>query len=220
MPNERFGLGNAIGFRRIAPERTKSAISRMALPVGSYAVWGAVAVCAAAASLFAAPDPSGVLGGGLALVMIAIAAIDARRFVIPDELVLAGLLLGLIAAAVDQSEALTAALLHAVVRAGALALATLAFRTAYRLIRGREGIGLGDVKLAGVAGAWLGWLAVAVAVDIAALSALAVVLIRAAGGQRVTRKTAVPFGLFFGPAIWIAWLFETLSVHGQFPRFP
>ena len=220
MPNEPFGFGNAIGFRRIAPRANKSAISRMALPVGSYAVWGTVAACAAAASLFAAPDLSGVLGGGLALVMIAIAAIDARRFVIPNELVLAGLLLGLIAAAVDQSEPLTAALLHAVVRAGALALASLAFRTAYRLIRGREGIGLGDVKLAGVAGAWLGWLAVAVAVDIAALSALAVVLIRAARGQRVTSKTAVPFGLFFAPAIWIAWLFEALILHGQFPRFP
>jgi leader peptidase (prepilin peptidase) / N-methyltransferase len=192
----------------------------MAPPVWTYAVWGTAAACAAVASLFAAPDLSGVLGAGLALVMIAIAVIDARRFVIPDELVLAGLLLGLIAAAVEQSESLAAALLHAVVRAGALALATLAFRTAYRLIRGREGIGLGDVKLAGVAGAWLGWLAIAVAVDIAALSALAVVLIRAAGGQRVTRKTAVPFGLFFAPAIWIAWLFETLSVHGQFPSFP
>ena len=110
----------------------------MAPPVWTYAVSGTAAACAAVASLFAAPDLSGVLGAGLALVMIAIAVIDARRFVIPNELVLAGLLLGLIAAAVEQSDSLAAALLHAVVRAGALALAALAFRTAYRLVRGRE----------------------------------------------------------------------------------
>lgn len=76
----------------------------MAPPVWTYAVSGTAAACAAVASLFAAPDLSGVLGAGLALVMIAIAVIDARRFVIPNELVLAGLLLGLIAAAVEQSD--------------------------------------------------------------------------------------------------------------------
>jgi hypothetical protein len=39
-----------------------------------------------------------------------------------------------------------------------------------------------------------------------------VVLIAALRGQRVTGVTAVPFGLFFAPAIWLAWLFEVMSL--------
>lgn len=183
----------------------------MSHPAWSYAGWGALALFAVGASVAVAPRPSGGLGGGLAVVMIAIAVIDARRFIIPNELVLAGLLLGFVAALVDRSEFVTTALLGTAVRSVTLALAFWGFRTAYRLIRGREGIGLGDVKLAAVAGAWLGWMAIALAVDIAALSALAAVLIRALRGQPVTGKTPVPFGLFFAPAIWIAWLFEAIS---------
>jgi len=177
----------------------------------SYAAWGVAALCAVVASILVEPGLLGVLGGALAVVMIAIAAIDARRFVIPNELVLAGLLLGLVAAAIDRSDLMTTALLGAAGRGVVLALAFWAFRTAYRRLRGREGIGLGDVKLAAVAGTWLGWTAAAVAVDIAALSALAAVLVQAFRGRRVSAKTPVPFGLFFAPAIWIAWLFAALS---------
>lgn len=183
----------------------------MSHPAWSYAGWGALALFAVGASVAAAPGLRGVLGGGLAVVMIAIAAIDARRFIIPNELVLVGLLLGFVAALVNRSELVTPALLDTVLRSVTLALAFWGFRTAYRLIRGREGIGLGDVKLAAVAGSWLGWMAIALAIDIAALSALAAVLIRALRGQPVTGKTPVPFGLFFAPAIWIAWLFEAMS---------
>jgi len=203
--------GNRGGYLRVAAKQIKNAVSPMSHPAWSYAGWGAAALFAVAASVWAVPGLSGVLGSGLALVMIGIAAIDARRFTIPDKLVVAGLPLGFIEASINQSEFVTTALLDSALRGVTLGLAFLGFRTAYRLIRGREGIGLGDVKLAAVAGAWLGWMAIAVAVDVAALSALAVVLIRALRGQQITGKTPVPFGLFFAPAIWIAWLFEAMS---------
>ena len=64
----------------------------------------------------------------------------------------------------------------------------LGFRIGYRRLRGREGIGLGDVKLAAVAGLWLGWLAVAIATEIAALSALASVLVGVRGGKKSAAK--------------------------------
>jgi leader peptidase (prepilin peptidase)/N-methyltransferase len=221
LPDEPLAATDRAGILLGAAERIKSATSRMSHFLWSYRAWGAVALCAVAASVLAAPGLSGVLGGGLAVVMIAIAAIDARRFVIPDKLVLAGLLLGFVEASISQSELVTtallgSALLGSALRSIALALAFWGFRTAYRRIRGREGIGLGDVKLAAVAGAWLGWTAAALAIDIAALSALAVVLIRALRGQRVTSTTAVPFGLFFAPAIWLAWLFAAMSLRLTF----
>lgn len=183
---------------------------RLSQPAWVYGAWGAVALGAAAASLLAAPGLPGLFGAMLACIMIGIAAVDARHFIIPDVLVLAALVLGL-AAALDRSDALTTAFTLPLLRGVALALAFFVFRAAYRAIRGRDGIGLGDVKLAGVAGVWLTTMGGAIAIDIAALSALAVVVIRMLRGERVSGRTVIPFGLFFAPAIWIAWLFEVLS---------
>ena len=142
----------------------------------------------------------------LAVVMIAIAAIDARQFVIPDKLVLAGLALGLLEASFGKIGPTVANIGSCALWALVLSGLFLAFRLLYRTIRGYDGLGLGDVKLAAVAGLWLDWVSVAIAVDIAVLSALEVVLIAAARRQDITRKTKVPFGLFFAPAIWLSWL--------------
>ena len=155
------------------------------------------------------PGLAGVLGAALAVTMIAIAIIDARRFIIPDKLVLAALALGFVDAWLAQSEvSAPAALVVAALRGFGLAIAFWILRAAYLRLRGQEGIGLGDVKLAAVAGVWLDLLAISWAIEIAALAALTVVLIRARRGRRVTGKTPVPFGLFFAPAIWIGWLLE------------
>ncbi|MFL6796070.1 MAG: hypothetical protein ACJ8F3_01510 [Xanthobacteraceae bacterium] len=55
---------------------------------------------------------------------------------------------------------------------------------------------------------WLDWMGITVAVEIAALAALAVIAVRAFMGHRVSATTAVPFGAFFAPAIWLAWVLE------------
>jgi leader peptidase (prepilin peptidase)/N-methyltransferase len=168
-----------------------------------------------AASVLLLPGWRGVAGGGLALLMIAIAVVDARRFIIPDELTVAALALGFVDAALQDTDALVQALAFAALRGGALALAFLGLRVAYRRLRGREGIGLGDVKLAGVAGVWLGWAMIPVAVEIAALAALAAYAFKYFHDGRVRAMTRLPFGLFFAPAIWIGWLLETML-----PLFP
>lgn len=166
------------------------------------------ALAGIAASMLAVPGMAGVLGAGLALVMLAIAVVDARRFIIPDGLNAAGLALALVdAAATDDMAAVALAL----GRAAVLASTFLAIRLAYRHLRAREGIGLGDVKLAAVAGAWLDWAAMPVAVELAAVSALTMALARhVVSGQAIRRTSRLPFGLFFAPAIWLAWLLQTL----------
>jgi leader peptidase (prepilin peptidase)/N-methyltransferase len=86
----------------------------------------------------------------------------------------------------------------------------LGLRVAYRGLRGREGIGLGDVKLAVVAGAWLSWLTIPIAVELAALAGLATYLVRRYWlGRALQMHSRLPFGLFFAPAIWLGWLLET-----------
>src|SRR5262249_42945484 len=134
----------------------------------------AVGVAAAGftASLAIAPNAHGVAGAGLAVIMVAIAAVASRYFIIPDELNIAAFPLALADAGLrnggDAIEAIALALLQGAI----LALIFLGLRIVYRMLRNREGLGMGDVKLAGVAGAWLGWQTAPIAVEIAAIAAL------------------------------------------------
>jgi leader peptidase (prepilin peptidase) / N-methyltransferase len=169
------------------------------------------AIATAAASMIVVPGARGVAGAGLACLMIAIAAVDARRFIIPDELTAAALALGLVHAAIGRPDGIGEALAIAALRGAIMAAAFFGLWALYRRLRGREGIGLGDVKLAGVAGAWLDWPSIPIAVEIAALAALAVCLVRwLAFGRTISATTKLPFGLFLAPAIWIAWLGEAM----------
>jgi leader peptidase (prepilin peptidase) / N-methyltransferase len=195
-----------------------ASVSRTAatLPAAYIALAVAAAFLGMVASLVLLPDSRGLWGAGLAALMVAIAAFDARLFIIPDELTAASLALGLAYAAQQDSDAWMLALGWAVLRGAAPALVFLAVRELYRRWRGRDGIGLGDVKLAAVAGVWLDWPVIPVAVDIAAVAALiAYLLLYLAYGsrpgfrRRIRRTTRLPFGLFLAPAIWLAWIVDT-----------
>jgi leader peptidase (prepilin peptidase)/N-methyltransferase len=182
--------------------------------VGRSLLFGLVAIASISASLAAAPSVLGVLGAALALLMMTIAVIDWRSFIIPDPLTLAGLVLALIHAAaqepIHEPDAMLRAAATAAIRGAVLALAFLIIRNGYARIRGRQGLGLGDVKLAGVAGAWLGWSMMPIAIQVAAFAALSAYLLRHfVLGRPIRATNRVPFGLFFAPAIWICWLLET-----------
>ena len=170
---------------------------------------GVVALAASATSLWAAPGFRGALGAALALVMLAISVIDARRFIISDTLTATALGLALMNAGIQDSQTALAGIEAAVLRGAVLAAGFLAMRAVYYWIRGRQGIGLGDVKLAAVAGAWLEWTTIPIAIEIAALAALAGVAIRQfARGRPLRALDRMPFGLFLAPAIWLGWLLE------------
>ncbi len=181
--------------------------------VPGIAVLVAAAALAAIASVWAAPGTRGMLGAGLAVIATAIAAVDLRRYVIPDELVLAGFVLALVQAATLGDEPVAAMALAA---ARGLLLAGLFFllRATYARLRGREGIGLGDVKLAAMAGAWLEFATVPFAIATAALAALAVIAVRQRLlGRPLRAASRVPFGAFFAPAIWLAWFVEAALLY-------
>lgn len=172
---------------------------------------GILAAGIIAASVFAAPGWPGILGAGLGLLMLAAAVVDGRYFIIPNTLTIATLALGLCYAAFTGGWPGVA---EGLLRGGVLAFAFLVLRTGYQWFRGRTGIGLGDVKLAGAGGVWLGWMMLPVAVEIAALAALAAYALRWLAGRPVHRLTRVPFGLFFAPAIWLAWLIAAVLTGG------
>lgn len=61
-----------------------------------------------------------------------------------------------------------------------------------------------------MAGAWLDWPLMPVAVEIAALAGLcAYALGRLKGGQPFSATARLPFGLFLAPAIWLCWLWQS-----------
>jgi leader peptidase (prepilin peptidase)/N-methyltransferase len=183
---------------------------------GIYAFCAVCALGAVATSILVAPGLPGILGAGLAILMIAIAISDARQFIIPDPLVLAALVLGLIQASLVPLENSPAVLASATLRGFMLAFAFWGLRKIYKLLRGREGVGFGDVKLAAVAGVWLDWTAIICAVEIAALAALVMIAFLAMRGAKITRKSRVPFGCFFAPAIWLAWLLDVVVLQTLF----
>ena len=160
-------------------------------------------------SFVASPDWRGAFGAALALLMLAIALSDMRRFIVPDALSATAFILGLIFAGLFDDAPLGEAILTCLLRAAVAALPLLALMLFYEWWRGRPGLGLGDVKLAAVAGVWLDWFTIVAVIEVAALAALTAYAVwRYVLRRPITATTTLPFGLFLAPAIWAGWLAE------------
>jgi leader peptidase (prepilin peptidase)/N-methyltransferase len=175
-------------------------------PLLSAALLAAVGV-----SLVAAPGVDGLFGAFLGSLMFAIAVIDYRRYIIPNELTAAAFALALLRAGTVGPDADWLGVVWAASRAATIVLPFLALMIFYRRWRGRDGLGLGDIKLAAVAGAWLGWTTIFAAIELATLSALGAYIINGYVRKRPLKATEfLPFGLFLAPSIWLGWLMEAL----------
>jgi leader peptidase (prepilin peptidase) / N-methyltransferase len=145
-----------------------------------------------------------VFGILLAAAALFVAVVDIDRFEIPDIANFAIFALG-----VAQTQVLgidITALTQCVARSVLVAACLFVLRAAYRWVRGIEGLGLGDVKLAGAGAAWLSVPYLAVAILIAVGAAVAAIVGRGiVTGERIKAHSAVPFGTFLAPAIWMAW---------------
>jgi leader peptidase (prepilin peptidase) / N-methyltransferase len=65
--------------------------------------------------------------------------------------------------------------------------------------KGTEGLGLGDAKLFGAAGAWLGWQALPTVLLIGSVGGLVFALIRG-------RTDRVAFGPWLALGLWVMWV--------------
>jgi leader peptidase (prepilin peptidase) / N-methyltransferase len=178
----------------------------------------ALSVGLLAGVLFLLPAVTAALTAYLFFTMALITLADLRHFIIPDVLSLPALPIGLMASAMVQPDGdwlagLSSGLAGALVGGGAFYL----LRAAYFSLRHTEGLGMGDVKLAAVAGAWLGPAALAPACLVATLSAIASVLLLAAFRRQraVDPQRHVPFGSFIAPTILVFWVGRIMD-HVQF----
>jgi leader peptidase (prepilin peptidase)/N-methyltransferase len=170
---------------------------------------GAVAIAAWAFFSVAPPWvwPSCALGW----LLLAAGVIDLRERILPDEINAAIAVFGLLAAVpLGQGEVIGRAIGAAV---GFAALA--AFALGYARLRGREGLGLGDAKLLGALGAWVGWQGLASVLVIAAGAGVASVLTGAALHRRAPRSDeALAFGPYLALGGWLVWLYGPLAFAG------
>ena len=144
---------------------------------------------------------------GFGLAMAAIAISDARRFIVPDRLSLPAIPAGLLASGLLAADAAHAVMLGNLAAAFTGAAGLFAVREAYAALRRREGLGLGDVKLAAVAGAWTGFAGLPLVLLLACLGALAAIIAASIRGKAaLAATTAVPLGATLAPAIWLVWL--------------
>jgi leader peptidase (prepilin peptidase)/N-methyltransferase len=135
---------------------------------------------------------SAVAWGVFLTLLLALAAIDWDTTLLPDDLTLPMLWLGLIGASLGWTDVgLNQALWGAV--AGYLSLWLVFW--AFKLLTGKDGMGFGDFKLFAALGAWMGWAALIPIVLMASVFG-AVVGIALKLNARLREGGYVPFGPF------------------------
>ena len=173
-------------------------------------IWVPAAVLAAFvwAGLVAAPWPVLAASLALGLTLVCLAVVDVSCFRLPDALTLPLVVGGLAMAFVLPGARLGDHLVGAGLGWGALTV--LAW--AYRRWRGVAGIGQGDAKLLGAAGAWLGWAALPSVLLLACLAAFLWVGLVALRRGRAAAAGRIAFGAPLCLAFWVVWLHGPLAI--------
>lgn len=135
------------------------------------------------------------------VMLLALALIDARTRLLPDDLTLpllwAGLLFNLHGGQVPLADAVIGAV------AGYLSLWSVYWL--FKLVTGKEGMGYGDFKLLAALGAWLGWMVLPLIILLSSvLGAIAGLTLMAL--SRHEKGQAMPFGPYLAVAGWVAFV--------------
>jgi leader peptidase (prepilin peptidase)/N-methyltransferase len=146
--------------------------------------------------------------------LLVITFIDIDHRIIPDVISLPGIPLGFLCSFILPQLKWSDSLIGIAVGGGSL----LTIALGYQFITGKDGMGVGDIKLLAMIGAFLGWKGVFFTIMASSLIGTAVgivVMLRSGKGM----KMAVPFGpflsmgailyVFFGPRL-IDWYFNLL----------
>ena len=134
--------------------------------------------------------------------LLALTLIDFDTMLLPDNITLPLLWLGLVVNCFGHFTSIESAVLGAVV--GYLSLWSLYH--AFRLLTGKEGMGYGDFKLLAAMGAWLGWHALP---DILILSSITGIVysIFCMIYKKQLQSSPIPFGPFLACAGWLKLVF-------------
>jgi leader peptidase (prepilin peptidase)/N-methyltransferase len=140
--------------------------------------------------------------------LVALSAIDFKTTLLPDDITLPLLWLGLL----TNTFTVFTDLQSAVIGATAGYLILWSVYQAFKLITGKEGMGYGDFKLLAAMGAWLGWqqlpLIVLLSSLLGAVVGIGLIIVRGRD-----RNIPIPFGPYLAGAGWIAMLWGEQIMH-------
>jgi leader peptidase (prepilin peptidase)/N-methyltransferase len=125
--------------------------------------------------------------------------IDIDEQILPDNVTLAGVWIGLAFNSFGVLTDLQSAVFGAM--AGYLSLWCVYW--AFKLLTGKEGMGYGDFKLLAMLGAWLGWQFLPLIILLSASVGAVIGIVLLALGNKA-RDTPIPFGPYLCLAGWIA----------------
>jgi leader peptidase (prepilin peptidase)/N-methyltransferase len=131
-------------------------------------------------------------------ILIALFGIDLEHQILPNSITLPGIVAGVLLSFIAPP-GWRDALLGVVLGAGIL----YAIAGAYYLWRREEGLGMGDVKMLAMIGAFLGWKAVLVTMVLSSFSG-AVIGLALIAAERGGMKLALPFGTFLALGALVA----------------
>ncbi len=146
--------------------------------------------------------------GLLAPLLLLVALVDGRTGRIPDGLNAAIAALGLASLLFGSDAALLPARL---LDAAILGVLLLLVRHLYRALRGRTGLGLGDVKFLSAATLWTGLALMPLVILLACLSGLLEVGVRALRGGRIRGDMRLRFGPHLALGLFAVLLADRLT---------
>ena len=144
----------------------------------------------------------------LSWVLVALTFIDLDKMLLPDQLTLPLLWLGLLL----NLGGTFASLSDAVIGAAAGYLVLWLLYWGFKLLTGKEGMGYGDFKLLAALGAWLGWQSLPLILILSSLVG-AVVGITLIALRRHEQANPIPFGPYLAMAGWIALIWGESITH-------
>jgi leader peptidase (prepilin peptidase)/N-methyltransferase len=203
--------GHVLGLRDLVPVLSWLVLRRRCRHCGSPIGWfyPNIELAAILVPLWAATEVYGLLlwvSCGLGWILLTLAIIDARDLVLPDVITLPLIAAGLLVAGLLDLSSVPQHALAAVLGYSVFWLVGCC----YRIVRGREGLGMGDAKLLAAAGAWVSWQGLPGVVFIGATSALVVTVLKIVIGTASAETERVPFGTYLCCATWITWLYGPL----------
>ncbi len=175
----------------------KSPISKQYPVVELLALFSSVAVAAHFGASFQTPAAL-----AFSWTLIALAFIDYNEQLLPDELTLGLLWMGLIANAFGLFTDAASAVFGAIAGYASLWL----IYHGMRLATGRRGLGYGDMKLLAAIGAWCGWEILPFVLLAASLIGLAVSTVMVAA-RKMKKDEPIPFGPYLATAAWLFFVY-------------
>jgi leader peptidase (prepilin peptidase)/N-methyltransferase len=144
----------------------------------------------------------------LAWALQLLATVDRLALRLPDPITFPLIICGLLVSGALPGRDVAG---HAIGAAAGLAVFAL-LGWGFQRWRGYEGLGLGDAKLAGAAGAWLGWQGLPSVVLIGCLGGILWALAASVFRRRAVTAELIPFGVPLCLGFWLVWLYGPIEL--------